>query len=144
MGGIDHFDMMLYGYIDERRTVKYWKKVTFNLFGRMVLNSYIIYKENMTNANYKPMSRYQFIVKIIESIEKQWLDDTDREMTTYGGGDNRAPRGLEKLPGRKEKTCWVCTVKGKNYNQSRKKSRTICTNCKEGCHPVCLVKHKCK
>ncbi|PNF29783.1 hypothetical protein B7P43_G10690 [Cryptotermes secundus] len=32
MGGIDTSDMMLYSNIDERRTIKYWKKVCFNIF----------------------------------------------------------------------------------------------------------------
>ncbi|KAG8331337.1 zinc finger protein [Homalodisca vitripennis] len=62
MGGIDTNDMMLYAYLDERRTVKFWKKVVFNVFGRMVLNSYILYKINCLG---KPMTRYQFVVSII-------------------------------------------------------------------------------
>lgn len=48
MGGVDSSDQMLYCYLDERRTVKYWKKVVFNIFSRMILNTYIIYKENCT------------------------------------------------------------------------------------------------
>lgn len=44
MGGIDAFDMMLYSYLDERRTIKYWKKITFNFFSRMLLNAYILYQ----------------------------------------------------------------------------------------------------
>lgn len=43
MGGIDTFDMMLYSYLDERRTVKYWKKVAFNMFARMITNAYVSY-----------------------------------------------------------------------------------------------------
>lgn len=143
MGGIDHFDMMLYGYIDERRTVKYWKKVVFNLFGRMVLNAYILYKENCSNHNIKPISRYQFIVHIIESLGEEWINNRDQNVPENDRGENRT-RGLEKLPDKKEKTCWVCTKKGKDYNKSRKKTRTVCSNCKEGCHPLCLINHKCK
>jgi hypothetical protein len=52
MGGIDTSDIMLYCYLGERKTVKHWKKVTFNIFGRMVLNSYILYKENSTRQGY--------------------------------------------------------------------------------------------
>jgi hypothetical protein len=40
MGGIDSSAMMLYTYLDETRTVRYWKKVAFNIVARMVLNSY--------------------------------------------------------------------------------------------------------
>jgi hypothetical protein len=42
MGGIDSSVIMLYTYLDERRTVRYWKKVAFNIVARMVLNSYIL------------------------------------------------------------------------------------------------------
>ena len=46
MGGIDGNDMMTYFYLDERRTVKFWKKVAFNMIVRMVLNAYLLYLEN--------------------------------------------------------------------------------------------------
>jgi hypothetical protein len=46
MGAIDSSDMMLYTYLDERPTVLYWKKVTFNIIAKTVLSSYIPYKEN--------------------------------------------------------------------------------------------------
>jgi hypothetical protein len=46
MGGIDSSDMMLYTYLDGMWTVHYWKRAAFNIIARMVLNSYIIYKEN--------------------------------------------------------------------------------------------------
>lgn len=46
MSGVEESDKMLYAYLDERRTLKFWKKVVFNVFSRMVLNSYIIYLEN--------------------------------------------------------------------------------------------------
>lgn len=70
MGGVDGSNKMLYTYLDERRTLKFWKKIVFNIFGRMVLDSYIIYKENSTDQK---MSRFQFTLSIIETIEKEWL-----------------------------------------------------------------------
>lgn len=63
MGGVDVSDMMLYIYLDER-TLKYWKKVVFSIFARMVLNSYIIYKENTSG---RIMSRIQFTSSIIQA-----------------------------------------------------------------------------
>lgn len=77
MGGVDGSNKMLYTYLDERRTLKFWKKIVFNIFGKMVLNSYIIYKENSTG---KKMSRFQFISSIIETIEKEWLDVKDQKI----------------------------------------------------------------
>lgn len=47
IGGVDESDKMLYTYLHERRTVKYWKKMAFNIISRIVLNAYIIYKERV-------------------------------------------------------------------------------------------------
>lgn len=47
MGGVDESNKMLYTYLDEQRTVKYWKRVAFNIISRMILNAYIIYKERV-------------------------------------------------------------------------------------------------
>lgn len=139
MGGIDTFDMMLYAYLDERRTFKYWKKAVFNMFSRIVLNSYIIYKENKVQHGQNPISRYKFVVSIIDSITEEW-----RGVQQDTNVNNRK-RTLEKLPGKKEKTCWVCTKSGPEYkNKGRKRSRTVCSQCGEGCHGVCFPKHTCK
>lgn len=144
MGGIDSNDMMLYSYLDERRTVKYWKKVAFNLFARMVLNSYIIYKEVQIKNARKPLSRYKYCVSFIDDISEEWFVHKQ----FGGGGDGGNPGtgrkiGLEKLDGKKEKTCWVCSKKGENQ-KGRKRSRTVCVQCKEGCHAECLIKHICR
>jgi hypothetical protein len=57
MGGIDSSDMMLYTYLDERQTVQYWKNIAFSVVARMVLNSYILCKENYRGPG-KLKSRY--------------------------------------------------------------------------------------
>ena len=70
-GGVDESDKMLYTYLDERRSVKYWKKVAFNIINRMVLNAYIIYKERVEG---KAISRLDFMSSIIFEIECQWMN----------------------------------------------------------------------
>lgn len=77
MGDIHSFDMMLYCYLDEMRTIKYWKKVSFNFFARLVLNSYVIYKENCLNNNLKPLTRYQFIISIVDTVAEDWFKKTN-------------------------------------------------------------------
>ena len=57
-GGVDESDKMLYTYLDERRSVKYWKKVAFNIINSMVLNAYIIYKERVEG---KAISRLDYV-----------------------------------------------------------------------------------
>ncbi|XP_046674713.1 piggyBac transposable element-derived protein 4-like [Homalodisca vitripennis] len=149
MGGIDTNDMMLYAYLDERRTVKFWKKVVFNVFGRMVLNSYILYKLNCLG---KPMTRYQFVVSIIRDITEEWLR-MKTPSGTGGGGDapdnqpaassSTQTYGIFKLPGKQEKCCAVCSKISLQSGGKMKRSRTACVKCNKGLHGVCLTKHVC-
>lgn len=133
MGGIDTSDMMLYTYLDERRTLRYWKKVAFNIIGRMMLNGYILYKEHYkAQGGQKIMSRYSFIVEIIEAISKEWLETKDVP------DDPAGPSGIRKLPEKKESRCCVCTAEGK-----KRRSRTVCNRCNKGLHGECFPKHKC-
>ncbi|XP_076637467.1 piggyBac transposable element-derived protein 4 isoform X1 [Colletes latitarsis] len=132
MGGVDESDKMLYTYLDERRTVKYWKKVTFNIFTRMVLNSYLLYKETVGR---EAMSRLQYISNIISEIEHEWLGTRENELNIKG----KKVYGLEKLPGRNLRRCVVCSTK----NSTIKRSRLICVECKKGLHALCFDKHIC-
>ncbi|TBU02486.1 putative transposase IS4 [Hamiltosporidium tvaerminnensis] len=108
MGGVDECDKMLYVYLDERRTLKYWKKVVFNVFGRMVLNSYILYVSNTTE---KKMNRLKFTSKIIDDIEKEWMYHKNSVSTQPSSSTNKF--ALEKLPGRNLRQCLhaICAAK---------------------------------
>jgi hypothetical protein len=55
MGGVDTSDMMLYTYLDERRTLKYWKKVIFCVFARIpvVQRKYEQQKDDMSAIYFK-------------------------------------------------------------------------------------------
>lgn len=145
MGGIDGNDMMLYCYLDERRTVKYWKKVVFNIFGRLVLNAYILYKEKCMNSNCnRPMSRLQFTVKIVESLSDEWLSKkANRQDVTRQPSKRIDTPKIEKLPGRQERNCCVCSAASTQAGGKRKKSRSICIKCKRGLHPFCVPQHLC-
>ena len=46
MVGVDLSDMRTYMFFDERRTVRWNKKVFFTLLGKLLLNSFIIYQQN--------------------------------------------------------------------------------------------------
>jgi hypothetical protein len=65
---------MLYSYRDERKRVKYWKKIYFNIFSRVVLNSHIIYKENVS-AGCNPMSRLGYTIKVVDALSTEWLQE---------------------------------------------------------------------
>lgn len=129
----DESDKMLYANLDERRTCKLWKKVVFNIFGRMVLNGYILYKSNTTE---KTMPRLKFTSAIIGQIEEEWMTFRNMEI------EESTPMpsfGLEKLPGRNLRQCAVCSSR----KYGIKRSNLICCRCKKGLHGLCAGKHKC-
>ena len=70
MGGVDLSDMRLYKYLDERRTLKWTKKVVFALFGRALVNAYIIYVKNTDHA--RKMARYDLLVDVVESLVERY------------------------------------------------------------------------
>lgn len=140
MGGIDTNDMMLYCYLDERRTFKYWRKVVFNIIARMVLNSYLLYKEN--NAG-KILSRYDYTAEIIDSLAEEWLAIRQKP-THLGGGDaNLKEHGIQMLPGKLEKNCAVCSIISTSQGGPRKRTRYCCGRCNRGIHPLCFGNHRC-
>jgi hypothetical protein len=61
MGSINSSGIVLYTYLDERWTVRYWKKVTYNTVARMMLNTYILCKENYRGPG-RLKSRYNYTV----------------------------------------------------------------------------------
>ncbi|KAI4480678.1 hypothetical protein M0804_010231 [Polistes exclamans] len=108
IGGIDVSDMMIYSYLDERRTVKYWKKLVFSIFARMVLNAYILYKHN---REAKVMNRLELVTSIIQSITTEWLAEKNvnpESSLGHTSRDSTVP-GISKLPGRREKVCVDCS-----------------------------------
>lgn len=129
MGAVDMDDALLSAYSYQRKTKKVWKKVVLNIFHRIMLNSYILYNQNTSD---KPvMSRLKFIQLVVESLID--ADPTDVQR-------NRRPRQrLETLPGRKEKDCCVCSTRA--AGGIRRRSRTICSQCKRGVHRHCLRRH---
>jgi hypothetical protein len=104
----------------------------------MVLNSYIIYKENNP---IKQMTKLQYTSSIIEALECEWLGKTESDISTHTGQSISGPKvGLRQLPDTKEKNCIVCSGK---HCQKRSRSRTVCIKCEKGVHGICLVQHRC-
>lgn len=153
MGGIDSSDMMLYFYLDERKTVKYWKKVVFNVIGRMVLNAYILYCDTTIPEGQNKMDRFKFTSGIVQTLGQEWMEvkntSSDPQAATAsgnsGGDNNNRPDaqigfGLTLLQGSKERDCCVCSDRLKGQ---RKRSRTVCTKCTKGLHSKFSKLHIC-
>lgn len=134
MGGVDVSDMMLYSYLDERKTIKVWKKVVFYIIGKMLLNCYILYKENV-DIHFQPLSHYNFLVDVVEELGKEWQAFRDKRDANQ---EQSISFGIRKLPEKKERICSVCSTK-----DQRRRSRTVCVRCNKGLHHDCLQRHKC-
>lgn len=138
MGGVDTSDMMLYTYTDERKSLKYWKKVVFSVMHRMLLNCYVLYSEHKKANNLKPMTRLDFIQTIIDEIGKEWIAKKNNH--------NQPPQeparvnnfGIKRLPGRKLRLCKVCSTQ-----ETKHRSAYVCVRCEGGVHPQCLNLHQC-
>jgi hypothetical protein len=116
----------LYSYLDERRTVKYWKKIAFNIFSRMILNSYIIYKQNLS-ARCNTISRLDYTIKIVDALSEKWLEEKNSGVGILGTkNDEKGIKLIRKLPAKKEKDCCVCSKRTKNGPVKRQRSGTVC------------------
>lgn len=137
MGGVDVHDMMLYTYLDERKTLKFYKKVIFNIMSRMVLNAYILYQQNIHPV--KPMSRVQFTERIVNAIGEEWISSKNNNSPVQENTPSQNKKfGVKKLDGRKLRLCKVCSV-----GNMKHRSAFVCVNCDNGVHPECLDDHKC-
>lgn len=135
VGGIDTSDQMLYCYLDERRTLNYWRKA------RMSLNSYILYKENNTG---KILSRYDYTADSVDALANEWSEARNPNVRPMdGGGDGiQNVYGIDHLLGRQEKNCSVCIAASTAAGGPRKR-RYSCKKCQRGVHPLCFGEHRC-
>ncbi|KAL8597800.1 hypothetical protein ACOMHN_004915 [Nucella lapillus] len=158
MGGVDLSDARLYVYLSERRTMKWSLKVAFSLFGRAVLNAYIIYEKNTSDR--PKLTRYQFMVQVVEGLAGNYYPPkvVRRRRTAAeieAARENPpllqvppaqpaqpqpqpGPAGdthdIRKLPVGKKRNC----VAGHNH---RVRSAWECPACDVGLCPGCFVKH---
>lgn len=118
--------------------MKYWKKVVFNIIGRMVLNAYIIYSENYKG---KKLTRFQFVSSIIDGIEKEWFANKNNAYKQPISSTPNEIFSLEKLPGRNLRRCVKYNSK---YGKGVKRSNLICSICKKGIHALYIANYPCK
>ena len=53
-------------FLDERRTIRWNKKVFFTLLGRLILNSFILYQQNTNHE--KKLNRRNFMIQLVEGL----------------------------------------------------------------------------
>ena len=138
MGGVDMSDMMLYCYLDERKSLKMWKKVFLNLIGRMMLNAWIIHKENQQPGT-SPKEHVVFLKEVVQGLAAAQIDRRKLQHRQPVQGDGDGPH-LRRLPEKRERDCCVCSDRERRI---RRRSRTICDKCGKGLHRDCAANHHC-
>ena len=71
MGGVDMNDMMFGVYDDHRKSKSMWKRIAINIFHRMLLNAYILYRRNTDDDQF--LSRADLIASVIEALSNEHL-----------------------------------------------------------------------
>ena len=119
MGGVDLSDMCIYMFLDERRTIRWNKKVFFTLLGRLILNSFILYQQNTNHE--KKLNQRNFMIQLVEGL----IGDYRQTRIRPGRKATDIPKRLlnpeahmkqTKLPKGKKKNCVICT----NLKQNRR------------------------
>ena len=139
--GVDRSDQMLSHYSFERKTIKWWKKLSFHLFDQVVVivvNAHILH-----NKRSKKMSLEIFYGKVTEgllasaSMEIQVQGQTSSPAGRLTGRDHsvyRIAAKQAKLEGKSQRLCRVCgdRSKGQTGKTVKKCTTVYCHKCDIG------------
>ncbi|XP_069104900.1 piggyBac transposable element-derived protein 4-like [Argopecten irradians] len=138
MGGVDEADMLMSFYSNNRKSVRVWKKMVIHIISRVLLNSYVLYHNSTTERPVK--SRLRFCQEVVEGLANDHIAARRTGIPRPREEVHRQPILLEKLPGRKERDCSVCSDR---QHSVRRRCKTRCTRCKAGVHKLCVARHVC-
>lgn len=121
MGGVDLGDAKIQTYDSEMRSVKMWKKLLINILLRIVVNGYIIYKQNRGLRT--KMSRLDFITQLCQELVGEYRTERLRP----GRNTTELNRLTERhfpdyIPDGLRRRCRVC----------KKRTRFMCDQCRSG------------
>lgn len=108
----------------------------------MILNSFILYKES--NAG-KILSRYDYTADIVYALANEWSEARNPNVRPMDGGGDGVQNvyGIDDLPGRREKNCFVCIAASTAAGGPRKSSWYSCKKCQRGVNPLCFGENRC-
>ena len=132
MGGVDLSDCKIYHVSAERPSKRFWKKIFFNLVDTALLNSYILYQANTDGG--QTLMRHDYIVAVVESLclgDGEVLGVPAPPLFVAG----LLPHDLQRLPGKRERECVVCSDRSAGI---RKRSSYYCTGCNLGIQWQCM------
>ncbi|UYV61213.1 PGBD5 [Cordylochernes scorpioides] len=120
--GVDRSDQFMAYYPFHRRTLKWWKKLFFHIFGLTIVNSHIVYNK-LTTGRKMPLREYHLAImeRLMEEAGTEILD----EQPSASGSSERliGKHFLTKIPATGkttiQKRCKVCSDKGKRSSGKR-------------------------
>ncbi|UYV67812.1 K02A2.6-like [Cordylochernes scorpioides] len=139
--GVDRSDQFMAYYPFHRRTLKWWKKLFFHIFGLTIVNSHIVYNK-LTTGRKMPLREYHLAImeRLMEEAGTEILD----EQPSASGSSERliGKHFLTKIPATGkttiQKRCKVCSDKGKRSSGKRVRKDTsyMCETCLV---PLCIA-----
>ena len=145
MCGVDHSDQMLAYAPLHRKTVKWWKKLSFHLITLAMVQAHCLYNKHKKNQAKKIMSFEDFAISVAKGIADMNESEAPERITEADQADRLKGRHfLESIEqGRKKtKNCHVCYHKAVRANvpyaerkRYRKSTSYRCKTCKV---PLCI------
>ncbi len=135
MLGVDKLDQLASYYSFLHKSVKWWRKVFFWLVEVTVVNSYILYKQQMAAQKRRPLTHLGFRRELISSLSEP-IRSTVPPNRRSGSRVRPLPERLQPVPhfmrkGTKRRDCWVCSCR--EEGGIRHLTLYFCTTCHD--HP---------
>ena len=132
MGGVDTADQLVQEYAAEMRSRKCWKKVVFHLLDRMVVNCYVMYKQNPNVPATGKLSRHKFTLMAVEDLIGSYnsRQRSGRRSTCPVEARLDQKHFIEYIPDSKRMKCVVCGDRPQTFSGTR--VRTYCPDCNVG------------
>ncbi|UYV62249.1 PGBD5 [Cordylochernes scorpioides] len=117
--GVDISDQFMAYYPFHRRTLKWWKKLFFHIFGLTIVNSHIVYNK-LTTGQKMPLREYHLAI-IERLMEEAGTEILDEQPSASGSSERLIGKHfLTKIPATGkttiQKRCKVCSDKGKRFS----------------------------
>ena len=135
MLGVDKLDQLVSYYSFLHKSLKWWRKVYFWMLEVVVVNSYIIYKEHITQHHLQPLSHLAYRRKLIEALSQ------DQRATRIDSHTHRSIQQEQRLQDskhfmrkvHKRRDCVICSDR---KSGSRRLTPYVCITCTNN-PPLC-------
>lgn len=147
MGGVDHSDQMVAYHPMHRKSLKWWKKLTFHLLTLTMIQAHCLFLKVRKEVGKPPLTLQEFVMSVCADLASQ--PDTEPTGAAAPAGDGLLRlRDRHFLQDSTYKQCHVCYTKMKAAGATReqlknkvKRTKYACKQCKIAlcvtpCHEV--------